>query len=1212
MAGIENFELIQLLGEGGMGQVFLARDQHLRRDVALKVMHSHLSQHAEFQQRFEQEAQAIARLGAHPNIVTIYSFHPTPPHIFLVMEFVPGGSLRKYLKEQYGAGKLLRLTEVVDFVDQIGAALDYAHQQNMIHRDVKPDNILLRQPHDGRVNGFTALLTDFGLVKVAEAVGYSTQAGQLLGTLHYMAPEQFLGQTRKMGAPTDLYALGVMLYELLVGQPPFMPRDAEEAADMHINNPPPNPSEQRNSIPVEVDAVVQKALAKEPAQRFQTGRELSEALRAAALGQSPKMTQMEQDTRQETFATYLAAASSTAPQAQGDLPLAGLLDLRGLTVATHDRLVLVSSEGEPRTFDLTKAVTVIGRGKDSDIVISDKQVSKQHAKITRDAQGRYFIEDLGSTNKTYLDGAYLVTGVPERWLPEQVVSIATYRLQFQFARRPAPAAPQISAAFNQDTDALVAPPKPDPAPPSRSQKTYFVTEENASVEIGFEPNPIVLETGQQRDIQVEIENRGKVVDHYWLEVEGLPSEWVTIPAQKLQLLRAESGIITITLHPPRHCASTAKAHPFTIRAMSRVLNGEAGHGEGTLTLRRFDELKTDMEPEVIRQRGTVRFTLHNTGNAQAQFTLKARDREGALSFQIPDAQPVLAPCQRLVSEIGVEVHENALDFIGERRFPFTVQAIDEQGREQSKTGELIFVQAPRKEDASYTVIDPSNHSHKVRLAAELPAIELIETLRSQLQLPVGEYFLVNGKNEARFKPGETLADVGLASGGVIILVKSQSYAPIPEPILPESKPPAPATLKEDALYKVIDTRNRNLTLRLPRDMSALQLAERLRQEFLLPAGDYYLVNGKTEMRLPAHQTLDGVGMEDGGVIFLRQEPSPAPVMPPQSTYSAGVPSPYYPGGQAGADPAAVPGFSPFYTPQAQAVPVRQSIAWAWITLLALCGVALAIIGMSFSPVFDCDGEDFCFVEDGFRLVDPDPFKEGIEEGLRFDHHLFTFPLFGMTAVAALAAIFRRGLLPASLAVMGFTYNLHNVFRQGLLGTENFSFEIGWWLMFGGAAVMVAAGLWNALDHRRERLPLQVRRSLFIAGVGLALLMVGAFTPAICSEGDNDCDIEESGFFVTRRFEDVDFNEGLAANFLGNYLLILGALSVFPVVNGRGLSIMTLGFGAYVGYMFYVLLTGPAADNNEAKIAWLLFGVGLVLMGLAAFINWVTAPRQVYG
>src|SRR5262245_1350841 len=188
---IAHYRIEKVLGQGGMGSAFLALDLQLKRRVAIKLMHPHLASNPEFQARFLQEARAAAALD-HPNIIRVYSYDQWQGYLYMVMELVTGGSLRDYQKHLYENGKILTLTQTISLIFQVADALDYAHSQGMIHRDIKPDNILLK-PATGNKGDFRAIITDFGLAKLAEG-GVHSMSGQVMGTLAYMAPEQCLGE----------------------------------------------------------------------------------------------------------------------------------------------------------------------------------------------------------------------------------------------------------------------------------------------------------------------------------------------------------------------------------------------------------------------------------------------------------------------------------------------------------------------------------------------------------------------------------------------------------------------------------------------------------------------------------------------------------------------------------------------------------------------------------------------------------------------------------------------------------------------------------------------------------------------------------------------------------------------------------------------------------------------------------------------------------
>ncbi len=269
--------LKRLVGRGGMGAVYLAHQSRPRRTVAVKVVLPGIvleqKPRVEFLARFRREADAIAALD-HINIMPIYEYGEQGDTAYLVMPYVTGGTLRDVLEKR----GTLSLEEAVPILEQIAAGLDSAHAQSIIHRDLKPGNILFHA--DGRV-----LLADFGLAKVLKDVtenetnGHLTSIGTIIGTPEYLSPEQGTGDA--VGYRTDIYSLGVVVYQMLAGRVPFAGPSPVAVAIKHALEDPPPPSHFNPTIPKNVEAVVMKAIAKKPAQRYESAGAFAQALRQA-------------------------------------------------------------------------------------------------------------------------------------------------------------------------------------------------------------------------------------------------------------------------------------------------------------------------------------------------------------------------------------------------------------------------------------------------------------------------------------------------------------------------------------------------------------------------------------------------------------------------------------------------------------------------------------------------------------------------------------------------------------------------------------------------------------------------------------------------------------------------------------------------------------------------------------------------------------------
>jgi eukaryotic-like serine/threonine-protein kinase len=270
---IDEYEVLAPLGQGGMGQVYLAVDSRLGRHVALKVVDTgqigDSSTWRRFLRRFQREAQAIAQLD-HPHIVRLYRFGESHGFHYIAMQYVEGADLHTLLASYHADRSFMPLAEVSRVVREIGEALDYAHEQGVVHRDVKPANIIVNR--EGR-----AVLADFGLVLLEES---GTTAGEAFGTPHYMSPEQVVSSAAADGL-SDLYSLGVILYEMVTGRAPFEDANPVEVALKHVNEAPPSAIALRPEIGEPLAAVILRALAKDPQERFATCREMATALEAA-------------------------------------------------------------------------------------------------------------------------------------------------------------------------------------------------------------------------------------------------------------------------------------------------------------------------------------------------------------------------------------------------------------------------------------------------------------------------------------------------------------------------------------------------------------------------------------------------------------------------------------------------------------------------------------------------------------------------------------------------------------------------------------------------------------------------------------------------------------------------------------------------------------------------------------------------------------------
>jgi serine/threonine protein kinase len=364
------YQIVEEIGRGGMAVIYKAYQESLDRHVAIKVL---LVRRVppDFIERFNREARAAARLS-HPNILPIYDFGHEEGVNYIVMKYAPAGTLKERM------GEPLDPEEAARFVSQIAAALDHAHERGVLHRDVKPGNVLLDE-------GNWVLLADFGLAKLMASDVQLTASGMGVGTPAYMSPEQ--GQGIEVDVRTDVYSLGALLYEVVTGEVPFKADTPMAVVLKHITDPLPPPRSIKPDLPLEIERIIVKAMAKDREGRYQSAGEMARAL-LQALAEEPSLPpQAQRPPDQELISTTPVFELGVAAQ-------------RVPTVSAQ--LLITSGQIAGREFPLVGEIR-IGRKIDNDITLPDRQVSGHHARIAVSDEG-VVLTDVGSRNGTYVNG----------------------------------------------------------------------------------------------------------------------------------------------------------------------------------------------------------------------------------------------------------------------------------------------------------------------------------------------------------------------------------------------------------------------------------------------------------------------------------------------------------------------------------------------------------------------------------------------------------------------------------------------------------------------------------------------------------------------------------------------------------------------------------------------------------------------------------------
>ncbi len=420
---IHNFEIQDVIGRGGMGLVYRAYHPDLQRYAAVKVMRPELANQPGFYERFLQEARTAARLE-HPNIVDVLNFGKYDISYYLMMDFIDGPSLRDLITENRDG---LPLWDAVQIFWQIADVLVYSHAEGVLHRDLKPDNILLTQSIRPELP-YRAVVTDFGLVKLAQNSILETQEGISVGTPAYMSPEQCRGEV--VDGRTDIYALGVMLYEAVTGQRPYPIRGLFDAAKFHSSGKLVAPRALNSALPNKLDMLIRRMLVPNCDRRVASAKEVVDTLQGMvkdlsrdARGQNVTSTLQKRITEEAKLPSELLELEAASEEARST-PAVSKAEEANFYVR-----IAYQDEWEEKVYPLSAAPMRVGRMGTADIVLDrpERYVSKQHCEMVL-KEGRVLLRDLGSTNGTIMGGEKLPANVFHEWQPGVEVTLGPFKL----------------------------------------------------------------------------------------------------------------------------------------------------------------------------------------------------------------------------------------------------------------------------------------------------------------------------------------------------------------------------------------------------------------------------------------------------------------------------------------------------------------------------------------------------------------------------------------------------------------------------------------------------------------------------------------------------------------------------------------------------------------------------------------------------------------
>lgn len=572
----EGYRLQRKLGEGWLGAVHVAQSLDDAQSQALRVLHPELVAQTNFMVQFRRLFEKWQRLN-HVHVMTPHRLLEHEQHVLYSMPLAASSSVRQLLLSHTREGQFTDLLVVLDIVRQAAEGISYAHQHNLIHGNLKPENLLLNPAKAllGR-QAYSVLVSDFGVAEL-QAFTHGVHDRQIVSAPAYMAPEQFKGT--RTDPRSDIYSLGVVLYELLTNLLPFEAKDFAEAADKHLHVAPIPPGQIRVEIPTSVEEIVLTCMAKSPDYRYRTMHELEEALQGALNDLLPRGPQ----------------PTLILP----DIPEPPVPSIEPLTDRTpYPRIQVCDRAGHLiRVEAIRDDTATLGRAPSNTFVLEHVGVSRHHLSL-RVQDNEVYVTDLGSTNGTTLQGTALAVRTEALWPDGSVLRIEPFWLRLQ--------------------------------PPQRIVK-------QTRIGVLVNDNDIELTPGQLLVLPVQLANTGKTVDHFRLEIDGVPAEWVQNLYTEVQLNPATTTETSLRIVVPLESKYYAQTYPMRVVARSRENPEEVGYAPMTWTVRPFYRTTSIFKPQ---RRSAWRKThyelqMRNDSNVAITYRPTIEDDEGEVKLQSP-------------------------------------------------------------------------------------------------------------------------------------------------------------------------------------------------------------------------------------------------------------------------------------------------------------------------------------------------------------------------------------------------------------------------------------------------------------------------------------------------------------------------------------------------------------------------------------------------
>lgn len=703
---LEQYKIEACVGSGTSGTVYRATDLNLERPVALKLLKPGLTKQPTRQQQILKAAQAASRLS-HPAIVPLYNFGQQNGHLYLVTAHVEGISLERVLALLAHGERVLRLDETLHIIAQIADGLGYAHQAGVLHGDLKPGNILLKQLERPLRSGeptLKAMLADFGLSPIPDS-GIPAEltpemARPLRRYLPYLAPERQTGQA--VDGRSDIYSLGVILHQLIAGQLPSQQPLREL----------------RPGVPADIANIVAKATAYAPAGRYQMAEQLGDELRQAAnrltaadtmlfapqatvvdlptlfaedqaaVPVRPPLTSLEEtavrplpqdqpdsQTEDETTPVLPPADQVPQPESESSRALSQTILRTSPPPAIGDQIIITGQGRAPRHFGMNKSQITVGRAPDNDIVLSSLDVSRHHARLEQ-VGGGWRIVDVDSRGGTFYDGRKLNPQKPELWQPGQKLQIGPYFLQWQLAAE-IEANPEVQTPAEPATELFQV-----SAEGSQVQASY------SNFSVALNPTQATLAPGEQAHLQIDLFNQSSSVLVVKISLTGL-LEIATLAQDTVSMTPGARATVPLMLQlPAMEQPLLAGQHPFQLLLRTEGPPVETAVLQGQITILPEEQFELSIWPAHVADGGTCRVMVRNDGNVNSTVQLTAQDPAGKLQF-FGDEQPLhLEPGSTGTTAYRITHRKKRPLFGRVRQIPFEVEIRSSNGLRQNKLGYL--------------------------------------------------------------------------------------------------------------------------------------------------------------------------------------------------------------------------------------------------------------------------------------------------------------------------------------------------------------------------------------------------------------------------------------------------------------------------------------------------------------------------------------------